>query len=120
MPGFRRGGEREHEYFKRAERDLGEAELIAGRGSMLVWQIEAALERTRLALAVGEGDEARRKLEETRALVKQTEKPYEPPGATAGLSSSVRGSRMRTIHRLRIWPGVGYVLAVTKRRERRV
>jgi hypothetical protein len=63
---------------ERAERDLGEAESIAGRGSMLVWQIEAAVERTRLALALGERDEAGRKLDETRALVKQTEKPYEP------------------------------------------
>ncbi|MCH8047941.1 MAG: hypothetical protein IID44_29960, partial [Planctomycetes bacterium] len=63
---------------ERAERDLAEVKLIAERGSMLVWQIEAALERTRLALALGDRDEAGRKLDETKALVKQTEKPYEP------------------------------------------
>jgi len=34
-----------------AERDLSEAESIAGRGSMLRRQIEAALERTRLCMA---------------------------------------------------------------------
>jgi hypothetical protein len=73
-----RGGEGEQEYFEWAERDLAEGELIAERGSMLRWQIEAALERTRLALSLGDREEAGRKLEETRALVKQTEKPYEP------------------------------------------
>ena len=34
-----------------AERDLSEAESIAERGSMLIFQIEAALERTRLFMA---------------------------------------------------------------------
>ena len=34
-----------------AERDLAEAESIAERGDVLIFQIEAALERTRLALA---------------------------------------------------------------------
>ena len=36
----------------RAERDLDEAESIAERGSMLIWQIEAALERARLFLTL--------------------------------------------------------------------
>ena len=45
---------------------------------MLIWQIEAALERTRLALALSNHDEAQRKLDETRELIRQTEKPYEP------------------------------------------
>ena len=61
-----------------AERDLDEAEQIAGRGGMLIWQIEAALERCRLALACGNRDGARRKLDEAKALVKKTEKLYEP------------------------------------------
>jgi hypothetical protein len=87
-----------------AERDLSEAETIAERGSMLRWQIEAALERTRLYLTLAsvssvppcfnqseenENTEARRtqrdwlqlgreKLDETKQLVEQTEKPYEP------------------------------------------
>jgi len=73
---------------RKAERDLAEAEAIAGRGSMLIWQIEAALERTRLYIAMmnAEGGKAkeellgmaRDKLAEARRLVKQTEKPYEP------------------------------------------
>ena len=83
---------------------LDEAETIAERGSMLIWQIEAALERTRLYLTLAsvnsvplcfnpseesENTEAQRsqsdwlkmareKLDETKRLVKQTEKPYEP------------------------------------------
>ena len=39
---------------------------------MLIWQIEAALERTRLALVFNDSEEARRKLDETRALIKKT------------------------------------------------
>ncbi|MEM9365944.1 MAG: hypothetical protein AAGD07_08095 [Planctomycetota bacterium] len=85
-----------------AEKDLSEAEKIAERGSMLIYQIEAALERTRLYLTLGsvnsvplcfktpeDEDEntqtpsswlamAREKLEETKTLIKKTEKPYEP------------------------------------------
>ena len=81
---------------EKARNDLTEAESIAERGAMLIFQIEAALERTRLYLArmpldnardkqeeggrVNEDmrDRAREKLEEARRLVKQTEKPYEP------------------------------------------
>ncbi|MFT4556672.1 MAG: hypothetical protein ACKVII_22245 [Planctomycetales bacterium] len=94
------------DYLANAERDLSEAETIAERGSMLIWQIEAALERSRLFLTLAhpnfassrrwvntdatddsrEGartqrewlDLAREKLDETKRLVKQTEKPYEP------------------------------------------
>jgi hypothetical protein len=62
----------------KAERDLGEAETIAERGSMLIWQIEAALERTRLALALGDRQVAIRYLEKVRELIKKTERPYEP------------------------------------------
>ena len=61
-----------------AQRDLDEVEQIAGRSGMLIFQIEAALERCRLALALGDRDAARRKLDEAKALVKKTEKPYEP------------------------------------------
>lgn len=61
-----------------AERDLNEAEEIAQRGSMLIYQIEAALERTRLYLAQDSIELAREKLNEAKQLVKQTEKPYEP------------------------------------------
>ena len=42
------------DFFALAERDLSEAETIADRGSMLIWQIEAALERSRLFLALHE------------------------------------------------------------------
>ena len=70
-----------------AERDLSETETIAERGSMLRWQIEVALERTRLALCRAKSqipngksqmEIACSKLEEAEDLVKQTEKPYEP------------------------------------------
>ncbi len=71
-------GDGEKEYFEQAERDLGEVEQIAGRSGMLIFQIEAALERCRLALTREDHDEARRKLDQARALVKKTEKPYEP------------------------------------------
>ncbi len=51
-----------------------EVEQIAGRGEMLIWQIEAALERCHLALTLGHHDEARRKLAEAQALIGKTEK----------------------------------------------
>ena len=73
-----REGDAEKEYFERAERDLGEVEQIAGRSGMLIHQIEAALERCRLAFTLDDHDEARLKLDEAQALVKKTEKPYEP------------------------------------------
>jgi hypothetical protein len=86
---------------RNAERDLAEAEAIAERGSMLIWQIEAALERTRLYLVLhqigweGEApaepapvaadcgsrrwiEHAQEKLDEARDMIRQTEKPYEP------------------------------------------
>ncbi len=104
----RRVGDGEKEYFERAERDLAEMESIAERGSMLIWQIEAALERCRLFLVLAqtqrEGEtpaepqapsndqtgglagaspslwleRAQHKLDEVRRLVKETERPYEP------------------------------------------
>ena len=73
-----RQGDGEKEYFERAERDLGEVEQVAGRSGMLIFQIEAALERCRLAFTREEHDEARRTLDEAQALVKKTEKRYEP------------------------------------------
>ena len=91
------------ELLSNAERDLSEAESIAERGSMLIFQIEAALERTRLFLALASANSAslpfkeeevgnaeaprtqseyletaREKLDEARKLICQTEKPYEP------------------------------------------
>ena len=92
------------ELLDKANKDLTEAETIAERGSMLIWQIEAALERARLYLTLasansaplrlnpGKEDQnaetqrtqrdwlemARQKLEETAALVKKTERTYEP------------------------------------------
>ncbi len=66
------------EYLEKARRDLSEVEQIAGRSGMLIFQIEAALERCRLALSLGDQEEARTKLEEAKALVKRTERPYEP------------------------------------------
>ena len=65
-------------HFERAKRNLDEVDQIAGRSGMLIWQIEAALERCRLLLALGDRDGARGKLDEAQALVKRTEKPYEP------------------------------------------
>ncbi|MBT9311079.1 AAA family ATPase [Leptothoe kymatousa] len=66
------------DYLENAHRDLTEAEQIAGRSHMLIFQIEAALERCRLALAVDDKTQARSKLDEAKALVKQTERPYVP------------------------------------------
>jgi len=60
-----------------AEADLSEAEMIATRSSMLLWQIETALERTSLALALNDRDQAKKQLSKTRELVKKTEKPWE-------------------------------------------
>ncbi|MEM6838763.1 MAG: ATP-binding protein [Cyanobacteria bacterium P01_C01_bin.120] len=66
------------ECLERAHRDLTEVEQIAGRSKMLTHQIEAALERCRLALTVDGQAQARAKLDEAKALVKQTERPYVP------------------------------------------
>lgn len=66
------------ECLERAHRDLTEVEQIAGRSKMLIFQIEAAVERCRLALTVGDQAQARLKLDEAKALVKQTERPYVP------------------------------------------
>ena len=93
------------ELLDNADKDLTEVETIAERGSMLRWQIEAALERTRLYLMLASANSAslrfesesdkdgnaesqrtqsdwlemaRMKLAETQRLVKQTERPYEP------------------------------------------
>ncbi|MDJ0707048.1 MAG: TIR domain-containing protein [Leptolyngbyaceae cyanobacterium MO_188.B28] len=66
------------EYLGKARRDLTEVEQIAGRSGMLIYQIEAALERCRLALSLGDRAQAQAKLEEAKALVKRTERPYEP------------------------------------------
>ncbi|MEM9266590.1 MAG: hypothetical protein AAGA46_13800 [Cyanobacteria bacterium P01_F01_bin.13] len=66
------------EYLEKANRDLTEVEQIAGRSNMLIHKIEAALERCRLALTVGDKAQARIKLDEAKALVKQTERPYVP------------------------------------------
>lgn len=66
------------DYWERANRDLSEVEQIAGRSNMLIFLIEAALERCRLALAWGDKVQARSKLDEAKALVKQTERPYVP------------------------------------------
>ena len=80
----------ERDFYALAERDLSEAESIADRGSMLIFQIEAALERTRLFLAIHavypltESQASRclalaeEKLNETRELIAQTESTYEP------------------------------------------
>ncbi|MFT5322329.1 MAG: hypothetical protein ACI8P0_000164 [Planctomycetaceae bacterium] len=76
------------------ENGLLRAETIAERGSMLIWKIEAALERARLFLMLArieEGshsysqidadnyrEQAQQKLDEAKTLIKQTEKPYVP------------------------------------------
>ena len=49
----------DQELLANAERDLSEAETIAKRDSMLIWQIEAALERTQLYLTLAETDVGR-------------------------------------------------------------
>ena len=61
-----------------AERDLSEVERIAERGSMLIFQIQAALERARLALVLGDREQAKEKLDKACELIRQTEKPYVP------------------------------------------
>ena len=91
---------------REAGSDLSDVQSIASSSDMLIWQIEAALERTRLFLTLhhagwegeapaepqhGDGtsgsagaspprwlDLAREKLDEARQLVEQTEKPYVP------------------------------------------
>ncbi len=67
----------QEDYLEKAHRDLTEVEQIAGRSNMLIFQIEAALERCRLALTLDDKAQARTKLDEAKALVKQTERPYE-------------------------------------------
>ncbi|MEL7354346.1 MAG: TIR domain-containing protein [Cyanobacteria bacterium P01_A01_bin.116] len=66
------------DYLEKANRDLTEVEQIAGRGNMLIFQIEAALKRCRLALVLADQAQARIKLDEAKALVTRTERPYEP------------------------------------------
>ncbi len=45
---------------------------------MLIFQIDAAIERCRLHLAMGKHGAARESLELAKELVKKTEMPYEP------------------------------------------
>jgi hypothetical protein len=66
------------EHFAKADRDLAEVEQIAGRSGMVPFLVDAAIERCRLALAQGDGAQARHQLDEAKARVKQTERPYEP------------------------------------------
>jgi hypothetical protein len=82
-------------YFERAERDLAEATSIAERGSMLIWQIDLALERAALLLILADADsdphdviaskgrheylqQATQKINTARMLTLRTERPYEP------------------------------------------
>ena len=44
---------------------------------MLIWRIEAALERTRMTLELQEFQAAKKNLDRARGLVHQTDKPYE-------------------------------------------
>ena len=69
---------RVQERFDVAEYDLAEAEVIAERGGMLIWRIEAAIERCRLHLAQDNRAAARTTLKTAQALIAQTEKPYSP------------------------------------------
>ena len=57
---------------------LSEAETIAERSSMLLFQVDAAIERCRWHLAQGDRKSARELLEYAKALVKKTERPYVP------------------------------------------
>ncbi|HEY6139957.1 MAG TPA: SEFIR domain-containing protein [Thermoanaerobaculia bacterium] len=68
----------ESDSLKRADNDLAEVEQIANRSGMISWQIEAGVERTRLHLARGEKDEAKKKLEETKLLIHKTMAPFVP------------------------------------------
>jgi hypothetical protein len=74
-----------------ADKDLAEAESIAQRGSMLIHQIDAAIERCRFHMAAAslaqtspddtEPDAykpARKSLDRAKQLIEQTDKPYEP------------------------------------------
>jgi hypothetical protein len=60
------------------EKDMSESELISKRSSMLICQIEVAIERCRLCLAIGDCGSAKEHLLLAKQLVRQTEKPYEP------------------------------------------
>jgi hypothetical protein len=71
-------------YLALAERDLDEVQQIAERGEMLQWRIEAGVERARLCHAVGNVERARELIKETKRLIKQTERRYEPHVPTWG------------------------------------
>ncbi len=93
LEGLRQAGEQQHlcngllvravlrrvcGQFDAAASDLGEAESIAKRGSMLIFQVDTAVELCRLHLARSDRDAARVAVERAKALVKKTEQPYEP------------------------------------------
>ncbi len=74
-----------------AEKDLREVESIAQRGSMLIHQIDAAIERCRFHMAAASLREttpddaepdaytpARESLDRAKQLIERTDKPYEP------------------------------------------
>ncbi len=64
--------------FDDVELDLVEAERIAERSSMLILQIDEAMERAWLNFAMGDPDGTRKSLDHARRLIRQTEKPYRP------------------------------------------
>ncbi len=68
---------RKQERFDDADQDLTEVDTIAKRGKMLIFQIDAAIERSRLHLAREEPAAARQSLDRTKQLIQQTEKLYQ-------------------------------------------
>ena len=69
-------------YLTFAEQDLSEVETIAERGSMLIWQIEAALERTRLYVMLASATSATLRFDPDTNEVENAESSLQP--ATGG------------------------------------
>ena len=65
-------------FLRQAERALDEVELMARRGDMVLFQVDAAIERAKLALLQENREAAAEHLARAQALVKATEAPYQP------------------------------------------
>ena len=86
------------------EHDLARAESIAKRGSMIIWQIDAAVERARLAVLLGDKPTGQAKLDEAVHLIAKTEQRYTtriPGWPDLGLSEypgSLKGYQVLSYH----------------------
>ena len=81
------------EFLANAERDLSEAETIAERGSMLIFQIEAALERSRLFLTLAQIEEENRRF--TRMDADEARSDLRLSASISGSSSTESTTKFR-------------------------